>query len=591
MSKSPEIKCKVNGKTKFIFITGGVLSSLGKGLTAASLGALLKSKGLTVSMQKLDPYLNVDPGTMNPLQHGEVFVTDDGAETDMDLGHYERYLGTPMTRRSSYTAGLIYSQVLAKERRGDYLGGTVQVIPHVTDEVKAAVLSMSAPDLDVALIEVGGTVGDIEGLPFLEALRQLKRELGRNRCLFLHLTLVPFLSTTGEPKSKPTQHSVKELRSIGIQPDVIICRSTQPISDESKAKIALFCDVARDAVFTAVDVRNIYELPLKLHEQGLERKVSSMLNLGRRVPDIGPWSDLVRRQASLSRQARIAVVGKYVELTEAYKSLQEALTHGGLAHDARIDLDYINAEELRPDNLEQRLGGAQGILVPGGFGRRGVDGMILAVGWARARKRPFFGICMGMQCAVIEFARNQAGLNKADSEEFKPKCRQPVIFRMTGWYDPNTGLRAQRKADDDLGGSMRLGSYPCRLTAGTRAHEAYRSALVHERHRHRFEFNPDYLPPLTAAGLVVSGQVPENPLENPDLPSPRLVEIIELADHPWFLGCQFHPEFKSSPMRPHPLFKAFIGAALAADMTDVAESASRREGQERQKKRPAPSKN
>ncbi|MDR1487800.1 MAG: CTP synthase [Deltaproteobacteria bacterium] len=549
-------------KTKFIFITGGVLSSLGKGLTSASLGALLKSKGLTVSMQKLDPYLNLDPGTMNPRQHGEVFVTDDGAETDMDLGHYERYIGSPMTRRSSYTAGWIYSQVLSKERRGDYLGGTVQVIPHVTDEVKGAILSIASQDLDLALIEVGGTVGDIESLPFLEALRQLKGDLGKSRCLFLHLTLVPYLSTTGEPKSKPTQHSVKELRSLGIQPDIIVCRSTKPIGAESQAKIALFCDVSKDAVFTAVDVDNIYELPIKLHEQGLERKVSSLLRLGRTEPDITPWVDLVQRQANLTKSVKIAIVGKYVELIEAYKSLHEALTHGGLAHNARIDFDYINSEELKPDNLEKYLGQAQGILVPGGFGARGIEGMISAVGYARNKKRPYFGICLGMQCAVIEFSRNQAGLSKADSEEFKPKCNHKVIFRMTGWYDHNTGLRAQRKADDDLGGSMRLGSYPCKLKPGTRAHQAYGVEMIHERHRHRFEFNPDYINILTSNGLVLSGQAPESPIENPDMPWPKLVEIIELADHPWFLGCQFHPEFKSSPMHPHPLFKAFIGAAL-----------------------------
>ncbi|MDR3203645.1 MAG: CTP synthase, partial [Deltaproteobacteria bacterium] len=389
--------------TKFIFITGGVLSSLGKGLTSASLAALLKSKGLDVSMQKLDPYLNLDPGTMNPHQHGEVYVTDDGAETDMDLGHYERYLLTPMTSRSSYTAGRIYSQVLSKERRGEYLGGTVQVIPHVTDEVKSAILSMSSPDMDVVLVEVGGTVGDIESLPFLETLRQLKAELGKSRCLFLHLTLVPYLSTTGEPKTKPTQHSVKELRSIGIQPDIIICRSNKPISPESKTKIALFCDVSKDAVFTAVDVENIYELPIKLYQEGLERKVSSLLRLGNTLPRVDPWVDLVKRQSSLTKRVSIAIVGKYVELIEAYKSLHEALTHGALAHEAKIDFNYINAEELKPENVENYLKDAQGVLVPGGFGPRGIDGMILAIGYARTHKKPFFGICLGLQCAVIEF--------------------------------------------------------------------------------------------------------------------------------------------------------------------------------------------
>jgi CTP synthase len=571
----------MESKTKFIFITGGVLSSLGKGLTSASLAALLKAKGLSVSMQKIDPYLNLDPGTMNPRQHGEVFVTDDGAETDMDLGHYERYLGTPMTRRSSYTAGRIYSSVLAKERRGDYLGGTVQVIPHVTDEVKSAILSMSSHDHDVVLVEVGGTVGDIEGLPFLEALRQLKGELGKNRCLFLHLTLVPYLSTTGEPKTKPTQHSVKELRSIGIQPDIIVCRSSRSVNQESRAKIALFCDVSKDAVFTAVDVENIYELPLRLHEQGLERKVSSLLRLGRQAPDIAPWEDLVKRQSNLSRVVNIAIVGKYVELIEAYKSLHEALTHGGLAHDAKVEFNYINAEDLKPGNLDKYLGQAQGILVPGGFGSRGIEGMILAVGYARKRRTPYFGICLGMQCAVIEFARHQAGLAKADSEEFRPKSHHRVIFRMTGWYDPNTGLRAQRGPDDDLGGSMRLGSYPCRLTPGTKARQAYAADLVHERHRHRYEFNPDYINILTRHGLVISGQLPESPLENPEMPSPKLVEIVELANHPWFLGCQFHPEFKSSPMRPHPLFKAFIGAALGGPYGEPAGEAKGANGRSR----------
>ncbi|MDR2422709.1 MAG: CTP synthase [Deltaproteobacteria bacterium] len=549
-------------KAKFIIITGGVLSSLGKGLTSAALGALLKAKGLRVSMQKLDPYLNLDPGTMNPHQHGEVYVTDDGAETDLDLGHYERFLGVPMTRRSSYTAGRIYSQVLAKERRGEYLGGTVQVIPHVTDEVKGAILSMNEDDLDVVLVEVGGTVGDIESLPFLEAVRQLKSDLGRSHCLFIHLSFLPYLETSGELKSKPTQHSVKELRSIGIQPDIIVCRGPMPISAESKAKIALFCNVPQDAVFTAVDVKNIYQLPIKLYEEGLEVKVSKLLALGRKEPDITPWQSLVARQAKLTKRASVAIVGKYGELMDSYKSLKEALGHGGLAHEAEVEFNYINAEEVRPDNVGKILKSAQGVLVPGGFGTRGIEGMIAAVHHARTHKIPFMGICLGLQCAVIEFAREVAGLSHANSEEFRPKCRDNVIFRMTGWYDPNTGLRAQRDPSDDLGGSMRVGSYPCKLLPNTKAFAAYGTALIHERHRHRFEFNPKYIKPLSEVGLVVSGQGPDDPLENPALPRPKLVEIIELADHPWFLGCQFHPEFKSSPMTPHPLFKAFIGAAL-----------------------------
>jgi CTP synthase len=549
-------------KTKFIFITGGVLSSLGKGLTSAALGALLKAKGLKVSTQKLDPYLNLDPGTMNPHQHGEVYVTDDGAETDLDLGHYERFLGTPMTQRSSYTAGRIYSQVLAKERRGDYLGGTVQVIPHVTDEVKEAILSMTKDNLDVVLVEVGGTVGDIESLPFLEALRQLKRDLGRSHCLFVHLSYLPYLETSGEFKSKPTQHSVKELRSIGIQPDIIVCRSPLPISAESKAKIALFCDVPLDAIFTAVDVKNIYELPLKLYEEGLEKKVSTLLSLGPQSPDITPWQGLVARQANLSKKVSIAMVGKYGEVMDSYKSLKEALGHGGLAHDAEVTIQYVNAERVRPDNVEDILKTYQGVLVPGGFGVRGVDGMIAAIAYARQAKTPFLGICMGLQCAVIEFARAVAGLPLANSEEFQANCPDNVIFHMAGWYDPLTGQRAKRDPSNDLGGSMRVGSYPCVLTTNTKARAAYATNLIHERHRHRYEFNPKFIEPLTAQGLVISGQGPVDPLEDPANPRPKLVEIIELTDHPWFLGCQFHPEFKSSPMRPHPLFKAFIGAAL-----------------------------
>ncbi|MDR2302902.1 MAG: CTP synthase [Deltaproteobacteria bacterium] len=556
---------KSNSKTKFIFITGGVLSSLGKGLTSASLGSLLKSKGLGVTMQKLDPYLNLDPGTMSPHQHGEVFVTDDGAETDMDLGHYERFLGTPMTRKSSHTAGTIYSAVLDKERSGRFLGRTVQVIPHVTDEIKSAVLSMSSPDLDVVLIEVGGTVGDIEGQPFLEALRQLKHELGKSRSLFMHLTLVPYLGITQELKTKPTQHSVKELRSVGIQPDIIICRSSVPVDAETKSKIALFCDVSQDAVFTAMDVKNIHELPIRLYEQGLERKVSSLLRLGPTPPVVKPWQDLVRKQAELTRKVTIAIVGKYVSLTESYKSLQEALTHGGLANNVKVELQYINAEDLTRNNLDKYLGEAQGILVPGGFGNRGIEGMILAITYARTHKRPFFGICLGLQCAVIELARNVAGLKKADSEEFNLATPNPVIFHMASWFDPKIGMRTERTPKDDLGGSMRLGSYPCQLEPGTKAYQAYRTDLIHERHRHRYEVNPAYVAPLKAAGLVISGQVPLNPLDNPNLPKPTLIEIVELSDQPWFLGCQFHPEFKSTPMKPHPLFSSFIEAALSND--------------------------
>ncbi|MDR3135698.1 MAG: CTP synthase [Deltaproteobacteria bacterium] len=559
-------------KTKFIFVTGGVLSSLGKGLTAASLGSLLKSKGLGVSMQKLDPYLNLDPGTMSPHQHGEVYVTDDGAETDLDLGHYERFLGSPMTKNSSYTSGRIYSIVLEKERHGEYLGRTVQVIPHVTDEIKRAILSMSSPELDVVLIEVGGTVGDIEGHAFLEAIRQLKHELGKSHSLFIHLTLIPYLETTQELKTKPTQHSVKELRSVGIQPDIIICRSNIPMDKTARAKIALFCDVSKDAVFTAQDVGNIHELPISLFEQGLERKVSSLLRLGHNQPDIAPWRALVAKQAALTKEVTIAIVGKYVTLTEAYKSLQEALTHGGLAHGVKIKFNYVNAQELSPKNIESHLGESHGILVPGGFDSRGIEGMILAINYARTNKRPFFGICLGLQCAVIELARNVAMLKKADSEEFSLTTPHPVIFHMASWYDPKTGVKSHRSIGDPLGGSMRLGSYPCKLLPGSKAHQAYNADLIHERHRHRFEFNPDYIERLEEAGLVISGMAPENPLDNPNLRKPTLVEMVELKDHPWFLGCQFHPEFKSTPMKPHPLFIAFIGAAITSQGSPKANS-------------------
>ncbi|MDR1051896.1 MAG: CTP synthase, partial [Deltaproteobacteria bacterium] len=536
-------------KTKFIFVTGGVLSSLGKGLTAASLGSLLKSKGLTVSMQKLDPYLNLDPGTMSPHQHGEVYVTDDGAETDMDLGHYERYLGVPMTERSSYTAGRIYSKVLDQERGGFYDGRTVQVIPHVTDEIKQAIMSMSTPELDVVLVEVGGTVGDIEGQPFLEALRQLKHELGKNRALFVHLTLVPYLATTREHKSKPTQHSVKELRSFGIQPDIIICRTNKPAADDdcdnddpvgkdAREKIALFCDVSPKAVFTAVDVDNIHALPIKLYHQGLERQVSSLLRLGSVKPDIKPWEDLVELEANIKDEVNIAIVGKYTNLSESYKSLHEALKHGGLPHKVKINLSYFSGQNINSKNVASMLGHAQGILVPGGFGPRAIEGMIKAITYARTNNIPFFGICLGLQCAVIEIARNLAGLKRADSEEFNVAAPHPVIFHMASWYDPKTGLRAKRAATDARGGTMRLGSYPCVLEPGTRAYEAYQTNLIHERHRHRFEVNPDYAKQLTDVGMVVSGQVPGNPLDNPSLPKPKLIEIIEVKDHPWFLGCQ-----------------------------------------------------
>ncbi len=537
--------------TKYIFITGGVLSSLGKGLAAASLGALLKARGLSVTIQKLDPYINVDPGTMNPLQHGEVYVTDDGAEADMDLGHYERYLSQPMYQRNSYTSGSIYYSVIRRERRGDYLGGTVQVIPHVTDEIKKAILSLGEEDVDVALVEIGGTVGDIESLPFLEAIRQMRGDLGRDRCLYLHLTLVPYLRTSGEHKTKPTQHSVKELRSIGIQPDIILCRCEEPVSQELKRKIALFCDVDSDAVFSSVDVANVYEVPLKFYEEGLDQKVAIMLRLPAKNARLEPWRKLVHNMANLKGVITIGIVGKYVDSKEAYKSLHEALVHGGVENELTVNLRYLNSEEITAKSVEEKLAGLNGILVPGGFGIRGIEGKIEAIRHAREHKIPFFGICLGMQCAVIEFARNVAGIEGANSEEFNSLAADKVIYLMTEWFDHRKQSREQRDTDSYKGGTMRLGAYPCALTSGSKAQAAYGAGSVEERHRHRFEFNKAYKSALEDKGLVFSGMSPDG----------ELAEIIELADHPWFLGCQFHPEFKSTPMRPHPLFTGFIAAA------------------------------
>ena len=541
-------------ETKFIFITGGVLSSLGKGLAAASIGALLKARGLSCTIQKLDPYINVDPGTMNPLQHGEVFVTDDGAETDLDLGHYERYLGTPMTQNNNYTSGTIYYSVISKERRGDYLGGTVQVIPHITDEIKLAIMSLTEQQVDVALIEIGGTVGDIESLPFLEAIRQLRGDLGRDRCLFIHLTLVPYLAAAGEHKTKPTQHSVKELRSIGIQPDIILCRCEQTIPAELKRKIALFCDVDVDAVFSSIDVDNIYKVPLSFYEEGIDQKVAIMLRLPAKNPDLAPWKKVVERLSAPKGTVTIGIVGKYVELKEAYKSLHEALVHGGIANGLQLNLKYVNSEEVTLDSIKTLLSGLDGILVPGGFGTRGVEGKILTAQFARENKIPFFGICLGLQCSVIEFARNVAGLEKANSEEFNPLCPDKVIYLMKEWFDPNKNTKEVRNELSNKGGTMRLGSYPCALKEDTFAFKAYGKKLIHERHRHRYEFNNAYLEPLQNAGMTISGMSPEG----------DLVEIVELADHPWYLACQFHPEFKSTPMSPHPLFRDFIEAANKA---------------------------
>lgn len=543
-------------KTKFIFITGGVLSSLGKGLSAASLGALLKARGLEVTIQKLDPYINVDPGTMNPYQHGEVYVTDDGAETDLDLGHYERFLDTSLSQKNNTTSGAIYFGVITRERRGDYLGGTVQVIPHITDAIKEVILGLATsttekPAPDVAIIEIGGTVGDIEGQPFLEAIRQLRTDVGRDNCLFIHLTLVPYLKTADEHKTKPTQHSVKELRSIGIQPDIILCRCEQAVPPAMRAKIALFCNVDKDAVFSAVDVDNIYELPLKFYEEGLDQKVAIMLRLPARNAKLSAWEKLVEAVKEPHGRVTIAIVGKYVELKESYKSLHEALAHGGIANRLAVDLRYVQAEELTSENVVETLQGVDGILVPGGFGYRGVEGMIIAIQYAREQKIPFFGICLGMHCAVIEFARHVAGLEHANSEEFNPLAEDKIIYLMTEWYDFRRKIMQQRDAQSNKGGTMRLGAYPCVLEENTLAKSAYQRDSVNERHRHRYEFNNAYREILAQQGMHFSGLSPDG----------NLVEIVELSDHPWFLGCQFHPEFQSRPMRPHPLFRSFIHAA------------------------------
>ena len=533
-------------KTKFIFVTGGVLSSLGKGLAAASLGALLQTRGLSVTIQKLDPYINVDPGTMNPFQHGEVFVTDDGAETDLDLGHYERYLNVPMSRKNNTTSGAIYNHVIAKERRGDYLGGTVQVIPHITDEIKRTVLSLAEGDNapDVAIIEIGG-------LPFLEAIRQLKSELGRDNCLNIHLTLVPYLKAAGEHKTKPTQHSVKELLSIGIQPDIILCRCEHSIPEEMRRKIALFCNVDQDAVFSSVDVGNIYEVPLRFYEEGFDQKVAIMLRLPARNAHLEDWKKLVYDCANPQGSVTIAIVGKYVDLKEAYKSLHEALIHGGVANRVSVNLRYVNSENVDDSNVAATFAGCDGILVPGGFGYRGVEGKIAAIRYARENRIPFFGICLGMQCAVIEFARHVAGLEDANSEEFDPLSAHKVIYLMTEWFDFRTKNLEKRDAESDKGGTMRLGAYPCKIIPDTRAFEAYGKELVEERHRHRYEFNNAFKDLLEEKGMVFSGTAPDG----------SLMEIVELPDHPWFLGCQFHPEFKSRPMAAHPLFREFIKAA------------------------------
>ena len=528
-------------KTKYLFVTGGVVSSLGKGLAASSLGALLENRGLEVTHLKLDPYINVDPGTMSPFQHGEVYVTDDGAETDLDLGHYERFTSAKMTRKNNYTTGRIYQSVINKERRGEYLGKTVQVIPHITDEIKA-VIREAADGADIVIVEVGGTVGDIESLPFLEAIRQMKYDVGNENVVYAHVTLVPWIAAAGELKTKPTQHSVKELREIGIQPDLLLCRTDRDITREMKDKIALFCNVDPSAVFTARDVGSIYEVPLALHNEGLDDKLAELFNIWSRAPRLERWENIVEKvKRPRCGEVRIGVVGKYVELVESYKSLNEALVHGGIANDCSVKLEFIDAQRLEEGDLSG-LDEVDAILVPGGFGVRGTEGKILAVRHAREKKIPFFGICLGLQMAVIEFGRDVLGLERANSLEFDEKTPHPVV----------TLMESQRSVEAK-GGTMRLGSYACKLKEGTKARELYGADVVQERHRHRFEFNNAYKAQYESAGMVFSGV-------NPDL---GLVEMIELNNHPHFLGCQFHPEFKSKPFKPHPLFAGFVKAAMA----------------------------
>ena len=530
---------------KYIFVTGGVVSSLGKGIAAASLGCLLESRGLKVTLQKFDPYLNVDPGTMSPFQHGEVFVTDDGAETDLDLGHYERFTHSPLTQANNLTSGRIYEQIISRERRGDYLGKTVQVIPHVTNEIKAAVRRVStAADgspMDVVIVEIGGTVGDIESLPFLEAIRQLRHELGRENTLFVHVTLVPWIAAAQELKTKPTQHSVKELRAIGIQPDILLCRSERPLPQEMKEKIALFCDVDVEAVITARDVASVYECPLVFAEQGVDEIALRLLALRAEPRNLTRWTDMVERMKNPEQQVSIGLVGKYVEYEDSYKSLKEALLHGALAHGARVNITWIESDRLKWPDAIAELEPFDGILVPGGFGRRGVEGMLCAIRYARECKVPYFGICLGMQTMVIEFARNVCGLTSANSTEFDPATPDRVIYKLR-----------ELKGVDELGGTMRLGAYPCMLAQDSFARAAYGSREISERHRHRYEFNREYEDVLKKNGLRLTGETPDS----------IYVEICELAGHPWYLGCQFHPEFKSKPLEPHPLFRAFMGAAL-----------------------------
>jgi CTP synthase len=522
-------------------VTGGVVSSLGKGLAAASIGCLLESRGLKVNLMKFDPYLNVDPGTMSPFQHGEVFVTDDGAETDLDLGHYERFTHAKLSRDNNWTTGRVYEQIIAKERRGDYLGKTVQVIPHVTNEIKAAMKKV-AQDVDVAIVEIGGTVGDIESLPFMEAIRQMRQELGREHTLFMHVTLVPFIAAAQELKTKPTQHSVKELLSIGIQPDILLCRTDRFLSKEIKSKIALFCNVEEEAVITAKDVATIYEVPVVFSREGVDTLVLRYLHLNAKERDLKDWEEIVHRVYNPKAEVTIGIVGKYVEYEDSYKSLKEALVHGALAHNLKLNLNWVEAEGLETGDrtYEEQLADYDGLLVPGGFGKRGIEGMLIAIRYTREKKVPFFGICLGMQVACIEFARDVCGLADANSSEFDPATPHRVIYKLR-----------ELRGVEELGGTMRLGAWPCKIEPGTLAYRIYGKLEISERHRHRYEFNREYEGTLTAGGLRISGSTPDG----------TYVEMIELPDHPHFIGCQFHPEFKSKPLEPHPLFKTFVGAA------------------------------
>lgn len=528
--------------TKYIFVTGGVVSSIGKGITAASLGRLLKNRGLSVTIQKFDPYINVDPGTMSPYQHGEVFVTDDGAETDLDLGHYERFIDINLNKYSNVTTGKVYSEVIKKERRGDYLGGTVQVIPHITNELKDRVFRAARmTDSDIIITEIGGTVGDIESLPFIEAIRQIKSDVGAENVLYIHTTLIPYIKAAGEMKTKPTQHSVKELRSYGIQPNIIVVRTEQPVSQEMKEKIALFCDVRASEVIEARDEETLYNVPLSLQAQKMDQIVLDHLQLEAPVADMSEWEELVHKVKNLTKKVRIALVGKYVALPDAYLSVAEALRHAGYANDAELQIDWVDSEEITPENVQEKIGHADGILVPGGFGDRGIEGKITAIKFARENKVPYFGICLGMQLATIEYARNVMGLEGANSAEIDPKTPHAII-----------DLLPEQKHVEDMGGTLRLGLYPARIKEGTRTAEAYGTTLVEERHRHRYEFNNEYREQLENAGMTVSATSPDG----------RLVEVVEITDHPWFVACQYHPEFISRPTRPQRLFHDFIAASL-----------------------------